>query len=60
MRGILPDINCQGHFQVLQRLLADESRAELWNFLNLEVIWGRRKRGKAHRASDVMGVEVDR
>jgi hypothetical protein len=38
VRGILPDINCQGHFQVLQRLLADESRAELWNFLNLEVL----------------------
>ena len=38
MRGILPDSNCQGHFQVLQRLLADESRGELWNFLNLEVL----------------------
>ena len=37
MRGVLPDINCQGHFQVLQRLLADASRGELWNFLNLAI-----------------------
>ena len=38
MRGILPDINCQGHFQILHRLLTDVSRDELWNFLNLEVL----------------------
>ena len=38
MRGILPDINCQGHFQILHRLLTDTSRSELWNFLNLEVL----------------------
>ena len=38
MRGVLPDINCQGHFQVLLRLLADVSRGELWNFLNLAIL----------------------
>ena len=38
MRGILTDVNCQGHFQILQRLFADTSRGELWAFLSLEIL----------------------
>lgn len=38
MWGIVPDANCEGHFRVLLRLLHNESRRELWHFLNLAVL----------------------
>lgn len=38
IRGILPDANCEGHFQVLLRILHDESRREFWHFLNFAVL----------------------
>lgn len=38
MWGIVPDVNCEGHFRFLLRLLHDESRRELWHFLNLAVL----------------------
>lgn len=37
-RGILPDANCEGHFQVLLRVLHDEERREFWHYLNLAVL----------------------
>ena len=36
--GILPDANCEGHFQVLLRVLHDEERREFWHHLNLAVL----------------------
>ncbi len=38
LRGILPDANCEGHFQVLLRVLHDEERREVWHHLNLAVL----------------------
>jgi hypothetical protein len=38
LRGILPDANCEGHFQVLLRVLHGEARREFWHFLNLAVL----------------------
>ena len=38
LRGILPDVNCEGHFQVLLRVLHDEQRREYWHYLNLAVL----------------------
>ena len=38
IRGILPDANCEGHFQVLLRALHDEERREFWHYLNLGVL----------------------
>jgi hypothetical protein len=38
LRGILPDANCEGHFQVLLRVLHDEERREFWHYLNLAVV----------------------
>lgn len=38
MWGIVADANCVGHFQLVLRLLHDESRRELWHFLNLAVL----------------------
>ena len=38
LRGILPDANCEGHFQVLLRVLHDEERREFWHYLNLAVL----------------------
>ena len=38
MWGIVPDANCEGHFRVLLRLLHNETRREVWHFLNLAVL----------------------
>ena len=38
LHGILADANCEGHFQVLLRVLHDEERRELWHYLNLAVL----------------------
>jgi hypothetical protein len=38
LRGILPDANCEGHFQVVLRALHDEERREFWHFLNLAIL----------------------
>ena len=38
VRGILADANCEGHFQVLLRVLHDEERREFWHHLNLAVL----------------------
>ncbi len=34
MPGILPDVNIEGHFRILLRLLNEDWREELWNWLN--------------------------
>lgn len=36
MRGILADVNCEGHAERLVRRLRDESRLEFWEILGLE------------------------
>jgi hypothetical protein len=33
--GILPDVNIEGHFQILLRLLQQDHRSEFWTHLNL-------------------------
>ena len=38
VQGLVPDANCEGHFQLLLRLFHHESRRELWHFLNLAVL----------------------
>lgn len=38
LRGILPDANCEGHFQAILRVLHDEQRREFWHYLNLAVL----------------------
>ena len=38
MWGIVPDVNCEGQLRIVLRLLHNESRRELWHFLNLAVL----------------------
>lgn len=38
LRGIVPDVNCEGHCQVLLRVLHDKERREYWHYLNLAVL----------------------
>jgi hypothetical protein len=35
VKGLLADVNIEGHFRVLLQLLQAEARRELWTFLNL-------------------------
>jgi hypothetical protein len=35
VKGILADVNCEGHLRYLLWLLRDESRRELWDYLAL-------------------------
>ena len=35
MTGILPDVNIEGHFKILLRLLQQDHRTEFWAHLNL-------------------------
>lgn len=38
MRGVLADVNCEGHVERLIVLLRHEARRELWEFLSLEAL----------------------
>jgi hypothetical protein len=38
LRGILPDANCDGHFEVVLRVLHDDERREFWHYLNLAML----------------------
>jgi hypothetical protein len=35
MKGILADVNCEGHLRLLLHLFQDESRCEFWDHLKL-------------------------
>ncbi|HUG90488.1 MAG TPA: hypothetical protein VML55_06625 [Planctomycetaceae bacterium] len=37
MRGLLADVNCEGHVDRLVRLMEAESRREVWEYLQLQV-----------------------
>ena len=38
MRGILADVNCEGHVERLLHLMRDDARREFWEFMKLEAL----------------------